>query len=145
MVVLCVTSLAIWLANPFAALLLLPALHLWVWAVAPEPRLPAAARIVMLLVGLAPGVLVALAFANTFGLGPVGVAWNSVLLLAGGTVGVVGAVEWSLVIACAISVALVIIRAARQPAPAAAPMTIRGPISYAGRGSLGGTKSALRR
>jgi hypothetical protein len=145
MVVLCVASLAIWLANPFAALLLLPALHLWVWAVTPEPRLPLAVRVAMLLIGLAPGALVGLAFANTFGLGPVGTAWSTVLLLAGGTVGVVGAVEWSLVLACAISVALVIIRTARQAAPAAAPLRIRGPVSYAGPGSLGGTKSALRR
>ena len=144
-VVLCVASLAIWLANPFAALLLLPALHLWVWAVAPEPRLPLVLRVVMLLVGLVPGALVALVFAHTFGLGPVGVAWNTVLLLAGGTVGFVGAVEWSVVLACAISVALVIIRTARQPVPDVLPVTIRGPVSYAGPGSLGGTKSAIRR
>lgn len=145
MVVLCVVSLAIWLANPFAALLLVGALHLWVWAVTPEPRLPLVVRIGMLLAGLAPGALVALAFANTFGLGPVGTAWSTVLLLAGGSVSVIAAVEWSLVLACAISVALVIIRTARQPAPAAAPVTIRGPVSYAGPGSIGGTKSALRR
>jgi Peptidase family M28 len=145
MVVLCAVSLAIWLANPFAALLLVPALHLWVWAVAPEPRLPLAARIVMLLVGLAPGALAALAFASTFGLGPIGMAWSTVLLLAGGVVGLAGAIEWSLVLACAISVALLIVRAARAPAPEARPVTIRGPVSYAGPGSLGGTESALRR
>lgn len=145
MLVLCVVTLAIWVANPFAALLLLPALHLWVWAVAPEPRLPLAVRILMLVVGLAPGALVALAFTSTFGLGPIGLAWSTVLLLASGTVGLVAAIEWSLVLACAISVALVIVRAARQPAPEALGVTIRGPVSYAGPGSLGGTKSALRR
>jgi hypothetical protein len=145
MVVLGTVSLAIWLANPFAALLVLPALHLWVWAVSPQPRLPLPARILMLLLGLAPGALVALAFASTFGLAPLGVAWSAVLLLAAGGVGVVTAIEWSLVLGCAISVAVVIARAARQPAPEARAVTVRGPITYAGPGSLGGTKSALRR
>ena len=145
MVVLCAVSLAIWVANPFAALLLLPALHLWVWAVAPEPRLPLPIRALMLLLGLAPGALVALAFASTFGLGPIGMAWSTVLLLAAGTVGLLGAIEWSVVLACALSAALVIVRAARMPAPDALGVTVRGPVSYAGPRSLEGTESALRR
>lgn len=145
MVVLCAVSLAIWVANPFAALLLVPALHLWVWAVAPEPRLPLPIRALMLLLGLAPGALVAVAFASTFGLGLIGMAWSTVLLLAAGTVGLLGAIEWSIVLACALSAALVIVRAARMPAPDALGVTVRGPVSYAGPGSLGGTESALRR
>lgn len=145
MIVLCAVSLVIWVTNPFAALLLLPALHLWVWVVAPEPRLPLPIRVLMFLLGLAPGALVALVFASTFGLGPVGMAWSTALLLGAGTVGLAVAIEWSLVLACAISVALVIIRTARVPAPEPLPVTIRGPMSYAGPGSLGGTESALRR
>ena len=32
-----------------------------------------------------------------------------------------------------------------RPTPEDVPVTVRGPINYAGPGSLGGTKSALRR
>lgn len=145
MVVLCAVSVAIWVANPYAGLLLLPALHLWLWAATDEPRLPVGIRLVMLLAGLAPGAFVALTFASTFGLGPIATAWSTVLMLAAGTVGTLAAVEWSVVAACAISVAVVIARTARRRAPEALPVTTRGPVSYAGPGSLGGTKSALRR
>ena len=36
-------------------------------------------------------------------------------------------------------------RIARENGPAAAPILTRGPVTYAGPGSLGGTESALRR
>ena len=36
-------------------------------------------------------------------------------------------------------------RIARETGPAAAPILTRGPVTYAGPGSLGGTESALRR
>jgi hypothetical protein len=41
-----------------------------------------------------------------------------------------------------ISIAL---SALREPRAEPVPVTVRGPITYAGPGSLGGTKSALRR
>ncbi len=57
------------------------------------------------------------------------------------------AIEWSIVLGCVVSLAVMIVRIARQPRPrpAETPVTVRGPITYAGPGSLGGTKSALRR
>ena len=67
------------------------------------------------------------------------------LLLAGGGVGVVAALEWSVVLGCTFSVVAIAVQAARQPQPEDAPVTIRGPVTYAGPGSLGGTESALRR
>jgi hypothetical protein len=94
---------------------------------------------------LAAPVLVALYYALTLGLDPIQMAWSWVLLLAGGAVGVLTALEWSVVAGCAISVISIAVRAARQPRPEQAPVTIRGPVSYAGPGSLGGTESALRR
>jgi hypothetical protein len=44
-----------------------------------------------------------------------------------------------------VTAAGVIVLASRQPRPEQAPVTVRGPASYAGPGSLGGTESALRR
>ena len=65
------------------------------------------------------------------------------LLVAGGGVGVAGVLLWSLLGGCLLGV-LAILR--RRPRPdAAEPALTRGPARYAGPGSLGGTKSALRR
>jgi hypothetical protein len=97
----------------------------------------------MLLAGLVPVALLAAYFADTLHLGPVGVAWNGVLLLAGGGVGVLTAIEWVLLAGCAVSVAVISLRTA--PKAQEVPVTVRGPVSYAGPGSLGGTESALRR
>jgi hypothetical protein len=145
LLVMCAISLVLWVRNPFAAALVVPALHLWMWIVAPEVRFRAPVALAMLLVGLAPLALVFLYYANQFNLGPLGVLWTGVLLTAGGGLGVVTLLEWSIVAGCAVSVALIAARAARVAAPEPAPVTVRGPITYAGPGSLGGTKSALRR
>jgi hypothetical protein len=147
LLVLCAVTLVIWVENPFAAALLVPALHLWMWIVAPERR-PAAPWAVLLFVGgLVPGVLAAVYYAAALGLGAAPAAWNAVLMLAGGSVSVMRAIEWSVVLGCAISLATMILRIARQPRsdPEDLPITVRGPITYAGPGSLGGTRSALRR
>jgi hypothetical protein len=145
MLVLCVVTLAIWLENPFAAALMVAALHAWLWIVGPEQRLRAPWAILLLLAGLVPGMLAALYYAMVMGLGPAAAAWNAVLMLAGGDFSVMAALEWSIVLGCVVSLALMIVRIARQHRPAEVPVTLRNPISYAGPGSLGGTKSAIRR
>jgi hypothetical protein len=143
LVLMCVIAIAIWVSNPFAALLLVPALHLWLWVVTPDVRLPLPATVGLVLAGLAPVALLATYFALTFGVGPLGLTWDGVLLLAGGGVSVLSAIEWSLLAGCALSVVAIVWRA--QAKPAEVPVTVRGPVSYAGPGSLGGTESALRR
>ncbi|MDQ6776183.1 MAG: M28 family peptidase [Actinomycetota bacterium] len=145
LLLMCAIALVIWWGNPFAAALIVPALHLWMWIVAPEVRLRAPVAILMLLVGLAPVALVILYYANEFNLGPLGVAWTGVLLVTGGGIGIATLLEWSILAGCAVSVAVIAARAARDRAPEVAPVTVRGPVTYAGPGSLGGTKSALRR
>jgi hypothetical protein len=142
---LCVIAVAIWLANPFAALLLVPALHLWMWIVVPDVRLPALAVVGLILAGLALPILVGVEYATTLGLNPLQAAWSWVLLLAGGSLGLTAALEWSIFLGCAVCVVAIALRAARQARPEHVPVTIRGPVTYAGPGSLGGTKSALRR
>jgi hypothetical protein len=145
LLVLCTVALALWLTNPFAALLVIPALHLWLWIVAPDTKPPAPAVIVMLLAGLALPLLIAAQYAVALGLSPLQAAWSWVLLLGGGGYGLLSAVEWSLFLGCAISVISIAISALREPRAEALPVTVRGPVTYAGPGSLGGTKSALRR
>ena len=50
-----------------------------------------------------------------------------------------------MVAGCALSLVLIAARSATQAEPEERPVTVRGPVTYAGPGSLGGTKSALRR
>ncbi|MGI8411321.1 MAG: hypothetical protein ACR2LV_01720 [Solirubrobacteraceae bacterium] len=145
LLVMCVAALAIWVSNPFAAALMLPALHLWMWVVAPDVRLRPAVRLALLAIGFAPPVLVAVYYAKVLGLDPLGVLWNGTLLLAGGQVSVLAGIEWSVVLGCAVSALVIAVGAARGDRAVPAPVTVRGPITYAGPGSLGGTKSALRR
>jgi hypothetical protein len=58
----------------------------------------------------------------------------------------VAALEWCLLLGClAVTAALVVLAAQGQRRTAPVPVTVRGPVTYAGPGSLGGTKSALRR
>ncbi len=145
MLLLCVVTLALWLENPFAAALMVVALHSWLWIVGPENRLRAPWAVLLLAAGLVPGVLAALYYMMVLGLGLAPAAWNAVLMLAGGDYSVIAALEWSIVLGCVVSLALMMVRIARQPRPADAPVTIRGPVTYAGPGSLGGTHSSTLR
>lgn len=146
LLVMCAVTLAIWLRNPYAAALLVPALHLWLWVVDPDVRMPRPVAAVLTLAGFAPPVLVALYYGRALGLGPVDAAWTGVLTIAGGYVGLVNALLWSLVLGCFASAVSIAIRRPRpdRPRREEVPVTVRGPITYAGPGSLGGTKSALR-
>jgi hypothetical protein len=145
LLVLCVVTLVIWLENPFAAALMVVPLHAWMWIVGPEGRVRTSWAVLLLLIGLVPGAVAVLYYAMVMALGPAAAAWNAVLMLAGGDFSVVAALEWSIVLGCVVSLALMIVRMARQPRPAEVPVTVRGPVSYAGPGSLGATKSAIRR
>ncbi len=139
----------VWLGNPYTALLLIPAMHLWLLFAAPELRPRRAGSLALVALGLAPlGLLIGF-YAHQLGMGPEDVAWSAVLLVAGGHVGFGSALLWSIALGCAAAAAIVALERAPEPlAPAPGEpleITIRGPLSYAGPGSLGGTESALRR
>jgi Peptidase family M28 len=147
MLVLLAVALLVWIFNPFACLLLVPALHLWLIACSPELRRGALA-LVSILLGVVPLALLVLAYARELGLGPGGLAESAVLLVAGGQVGPIAALAWSVALGCLVAVLLL----ARPRVPIGSSgqeewmeISTRGPLSYAGPGSLGGTDSALRR
>jgi hypothetical protein len=144
-VVMAAVVLAIWVHNPLAALLVVPALHLWIWIVDPERQINPFAAAAMIVVGLLPMIAVAGYYMITLGFGLGSLLWTNVLMLAGGSITAIAALEWSLVLGCAACTVLAAGRA-RRPVPAAGPtpVTVRGPASYAGPGSLGGTDSTLR-
>ena len=145
LLVMCAAAIVIWLKNPFAAAFLVPALHLWMWIVDPEIRLHPAVRITLLLAGLVAPALLILYYAHAMSLGPVDLLWNGLLLVAGGHVTLAAAFEYCVLLGCLVSLLLIVRGELRAPAPEDRPVTVRGPITYAGPGSLGGTESAIRR
>jgi hypothetical protein len=147
MLVLVAVTVAIWLVNPFAAALLLPALHAWLLVTAPEIRMRRGAALGTVALTLLPGAIVVLYYMLSLGIGPIELPWYAVTLAVGGQLGLAGAVAWCLLLGCLASVVVIVdARGGLSPPEEPEPRpTIRGPMSYAGPGSLGGTKSALRR
>ncbi len=117
------------------------------WDIGPLSRRLVSFAVVAL--GLLPLAALVAFYAHQLGLGFGEVAWTGVLLLAAGQVGLGGAILWSLALGCAAAAAMIalaprhVLAETRETAPF--DVTIRGPLSYAGPGSLGGTESALRR
>jgi hypothetical protein len=146
-IVLVATAVAIvmWIANPYAAALLIPALHIWLFVLAPELRMPRVARMLVALLGVLPAAAVAFALARALGLGGLDAPWELVLLVAGGHISALSLLLWSIFAGCAVSAALVAARGDIAADPDEIAITVRGPKTYAGPGSLGGTESALRR
>ena len=144
-VVLCVLTLVVWVLNPFAALLLVPALHMWLWLAQPGARAHRWSMALLLLIGVLPLALLLFYYANAYSLSPVALVW-SLVLLPGGAMSIFTALCWSLALGCVAGAVIIGLRAVRATATAADQLvTVRGPSSYAGPGSLGGTESALRR
>jgi len=149
LLVLLVICIVVWAVDPFSALLLLPALHLFLLIVSPELRPRPLGALALVAAALLPLVLLIAFYAHQLGLGPFEVAWTGVLIVAGGHVGIVGALLWSLALGCLVA-GVMLAFTGGTPLPGlgadyGAEITIRGPRSYAGPGSLGGTESALRR
>jgi hypothetical protein len=143
--VLSIAALAIWSRNPFAAIVLIPALHLWQWVGGSELPLPRTVKLPLALLGLLLPAAAVVYYALNLHLGMLGVAWNGVLMVAGGQIPVLSAVLWSVVGGCVLAVFALALAPALRGTDERVPITVRGPISYAGPGSLGGTESAMRR
>jgi hypothetical protein len=141
----CALAAVVWVPNPYAAGVLVPAAHLWLFAAGGWRGAVAAAALVG---GLLAPVLVLAHLGLALHLGPLGLLWGASLAAAA------GAGLWSMLVVAALAAALagllrvlVARRAADRASGGDVKSTIqtRGPLSYAGPGSLGGTESALRR
>lgn len=146
LLVLVSVAVITWISNPYAAALMVPGLHAWLLILAPGVRLRRGVAMTLVVVGLLPLAGLVLADARSLGLGPLDVSWMGLLLVAGGHIGVWTWTLWSLFLAAAAGVAAIALRPPPPLEAASAPdITVRGPLGYAGPGSLGGTESALRR
>jgi len=136
--------LAVWFLNPFAALALVPATHLWLLAMTPGLR--TWVRGLLFVSGLAAPAGIAVYYLARLSLDPFEAAWYGLLLMTGHHFGPLGALASCLLAGLTASSLAVVVALARQepPEPPKGP-SVRGPASYAGPGSLGGTDSALGR
>ena len=139
-------ALVAWLTNPFLALLLVPAAHLWLLAVLGE--FPARARVRALLValGLVPFLAVAIFYLVRLSIDPLEGLWYGLLLVTGHHVGLLTAAGGCVMLGILAATIAIVVARARQPQPEAPDRpAVRGPGGHAGPGALGGTPSALRR
>jgi hypothetical protein len=143
---LCTLTALVWVVNPYAAALLLPAAHLWLFAAAPGTRLRGWGGVAAVLAGLAPFAFAAAYYSFALGLDPLAFAWMALLSAASGELSLAVAIVAGSLFACALAL-LAVMRTRRRAESRVEPepLRTRGPASYAGPGSLGGTESALRR
>jgi hypothetical protein len=144
--VLCTLAAVVWAANPYAAALLLPAAHLWLFASAPQTRLVGWWGVAAVAAGVLPLAFAAVYYMRALGLDPLELSWMTLLSAASGQLSGPVAFVAATLLAC-LAALLVVMRTRRRVAAGAEPepLRTRGPASYAGPGSLGGTESALRR
>lgn len=143
-----VAAVALWTIDPFAALVAVPAVHFWMLATLIDPPPARRLRFGLVAAGLVLPVLLALYQLFVLGLDPLAGAWYLLVLVLGGQVGAGSVLVAALFTAVFGSVVAIVRRSGDAPGagPGVPPSpSTRGPLSYAGPGSLGGTDSALRR
>jgi hypothetical protein len=150
---LSVLVLALVFTNPYAALLLVPAVHLWMLATLTDVRWRAG--LVMFLLGLLPVAAVALYYLVSFDLGPIRGAWYLFLLVTGNQTGVFTTACLVVLAAITGSVAAILLARARQGDDVVKPRggrkppeqqpSIFGPGGHAGPGAIGQARSTLGR
>ena len=141
-----VLAAVVWVFNPLAAAVLVPAAHGWLFATAPGTATSSRVRAGLVLVGLGLPALMTVHYALALGLGPLDLLWLAFLITAGGHISPLAALVLSVLAGCFCGV-VAVVRTRRRVVKADEPEPIRtrGPLGYAGPGSLGGTESALRR
>jgi hypothetical protein len=145
---LSVGGVALWAIDPFAALVAVPAIHFWMLATLFDPPPGRRVRIGLIAAGLVLPLLLCVYQLFVLGLNPLAGAWYLLLLVLGGQVGPASVLVAALFTAIFGSVVAIARRsgdADATPLGKPLPPSTRGPLSYAGPGSLGGTDSALRR
>ena len=82
-------SILLWLVNPYAGLLAVPAAHLWMLLALTRPLPDRRVRAALIAVGLLPGLLVAIYYMFALSVDPLSGLWYLLMLVTGQSVGVV--------------------------------------------------------
>jgi hypothetical protein len=145
LIITTVTGTLLWLENPYTATLLILPAHLWLVVLTREHERSPALGALCLVVSLAPLAAVLALICSVLHVEPFALAWTTVLLIAGGGISATGLVLASLTAGSFAAAAGLLLRRGAIGPDQREEVTVRGPLSYAGPGSLGGTESALRR
>jgi hypothetical protein len=143
--VLAICGVTTWALNPYALVLLLPALHGWLLLANGDGRARRLVAIPVLLAGLLPAAVLVWYYAGALELSVGDTAWAAWLAVAGGHVSPLAVLGTAAMLGCGLAT-LSVLRARDRAGvpPPGQPLKTRGPLTYAGPGSLGGTTSALR-
>jgi hypothetical protein len=133
---------AIWVVAPVTALLALPFVQIAPWLADRTRLIRKRTAVIALLATLLPIGAALIVLAIAFGMGPLALLWAVVLQFSGGAVGVIGGVITTFLAGLFIGAAVLVLRG---HAGGPNDFVTRGPITYAGPGSLGGTESMLDR
>lgn len=135
--------LGIWLQNPFLGLILVPTAHVWLLGARERGPLPTVTTLAAVLAAAVPLALAAVYVADQIALGVVA-PWRVLLLIVSGQIPF-GITSLLCLIAGGLVASIAIARSAPRADRPLRPTEVRtrGPITYAGPGSLGGTESAL--
>jgi hypothetical protein len=82
-------SVLLWLANPYAGLLTVPAAHLWMLLALTRPLPNRRVRAALIAVGVAPALLVAIYYMFALSVDPLSGLWYLLMLVTGHSVGIV--------------------------------------------------------
>jgi hypothetical protein len=81
-------SILLWLVDPYAGLLTVPAAHLWMLLALTRPLPPRRVRAVLIAVGVAPALLVAVYYMFALSVDPLSGLWYLLMLVTGQSVGI---------------------------------------------------------
>jgi hypothetical protein len=119
-----VAALVLWLANPYAGLLAVPAAHLWLLVLVAGVQPKRRVRAGLLALGALPALVVAVYYMAALSMDPLSAAWYLLLLVTGHTVGLLTALVGCVMLgALCASIELVY----RSPAEPAAQPESAGP------------------
>jgi hypothetical protein len=134
------STLVLAFTNPYAAALVLPAAHCWLWLTATESAPPRWLQAVAVGAGIALPALSALVYGVTLDMGAIDLAWLLFLAIAGGALSLGTAVAMCLYAASLLNVVLLLLARHRAPSRGAeAPLEGR----FARR-NLGRLRPAIR-
>ena len=140
-----VVATLLWFANPYTAVLLILPLHLWLVVMTREHHRPPLVGALYLVLSLVPLSGAIALLCSGLHLEPFALLWTLALLIAGGGLSFGGLLLVAVTAGCFVAAAVILLRPGRPGPDERIEVTVRGPLSYAGPGSLGGTESALRR
>jgi hypothetical protein len=135
----------LWFANPYTAVLLVVPMHLWLVVMTREHGRPPLLGALYLVLSLVPLVAAIALLSSGLRVEPFALLWTLALLIAGGGLSFGGLLLVAVTAGCFVAAAVILVRPGRPGPDEQVEITVRGPLSYAGPGSLGGTESALRR